>query len=79
MHQFDHVVGFNGLHERVRHADRDIEVGEVAFVFGMDEQLDIRVVAAHDTHLGTTTGTGRFHGFAGAVEHTHVRNRARGA
>ena len=79
VHQFNGFVGFNGHHERVGNADRNIEVGQVALVFGVNEQLDIRVVTTHDTHLGAATCTGRLHGFAGAVKHTHVRHRARSA
>ena len=77
VHEFDEVIDFHRLHERIGDADRDVEVGQIAFVLGVDEQLDIRMVATHDTHLGATAGTGRFHGFARAVEHTHVRHRAR--
>ena len=79
VNQFNGIVRFNRFHERISHADRDVEVGQVALVFGMDEQLDIRMIATHDTHLGTTACTGRFHGFARAVEHAHVRDRARSA
>ena len=42
----------------------------------MDEFFDVRMVAAQDAHLGSATGTGRLNGFTGAVENTHVGNRA---
>jgi len=58
VNQFNGIVRFNRFHERISHADRDVEVGQVALVFGMDEQLDIRMIATHDTHLGTTACTG---------------------
>jgi hypothetical protein len=51
VHQLDVAVGLDGLHEGVGDADRDVEVGEVAFILGVDEFLDVRVVAAQHAHL----------------------------
>ena len=78
VHEFDEAVGLDGLHEGVGDADRDVEVGEVAVVLGVDEVLDVRVVAAQHAHLRATTGAGRFHRLARAVEHAHVGHRAGG-
>ena len=61
----------DGLHERIGDADRDVEVGQVAVVLGVDEDFDIRMVAAQHAHL-RHGGAGRFDGFARAVEHAHV-------
>jgi hypothetical protein len=78
VHQFDLAVGLHGLHEGVGHADADVEVLQVAAVLGVDELLDVGVVAAQHAHLRATAGTGAFHGFAAAVEHAHVADRPRG-
>ena len=64
------------LHEAVGHAHRDVEVAQFTRVFGMDEFLNIWVVAAQHTHLGTAACTGRFHRFARSVKHAHVADRA---
>jgi hypothetical protein len=77
--QLDLGVGFDGFHEGVGDGDRDVEVGQVAVILGVDEDFDVRMVAAQDTHLGTTPGAGRFDGLARAVEDAHVGDRSRGA
>jgi hypothetical protein len=79
VHQLDVAVGLDGLHEGVGDADRDVEVGEVALVLGVDEFLDVRVVAAQHAHLRAAARTGGFHRLAGAVEDAHVGHRAGGA
>jgi hypothetical protein len=63
-------------HEVVGDADRDVEVREVALVLGVDEVLDVRVVAAQHAHLRAAARAGRLDRLAGAVEHAHVRDRA---
>ena len=77
--QFHVGIGFHRLHEGVGDADGDIEVLQIAPVLGVDEQFDIRVVAAHHAHLRTPPRAGGFDGFAGAVEYAHVRHRTAGA
>src|SRR6185369_14405482 len=74
--QFDIGVGIDGFHEGVGDADGNVEIGEVALVLGVDEDFDIRMVAAQHAHLGATAGAGGFDGFAGAVEDAHVGDRA---
>ncbi|KFB72702.1 MAG: hypothetical protein AW09_002107 [Candidatus Accumulibacter phosphatis] len=74
--QFDFGVGFDGLHESVTDGDRDVEVGEVAVILGMDEDLDIRVIAAQHAHLRTAAGACGFNGLARAVENAHVGHRS---
>jgi hypothetical protein len=44
-------VFLDGAHEFIGHAYRDVEVGEVALVLGVDEFLHVRVVAAQHAHL----------------------------
>jgi hypothetical protein len=73
--EFDLGVGLDGGHERVGDGDRDVEVGEVAVVLGVDEDFDVRMVAAQHAHLRATPGAGRFDGFARTVEDAHVRHR----
>jgi len=75
VYEFDIAIGFDGFHERVGDADRDVEVGQVAVVLGVDEDFDVRVVAAQHAHLRAATGAGGFNGLARAVEHAHVGNR----
>jgi len=41
VHQLDFGVVLDRPHEGVGHADRDVEVGEVALVLGVDEFLDV--------------------------------------
>ena len=74
MHQFHVAIGFDRAHERICYRDRNIKVGEIATVLGVDECFDIGMVAAQYTHLRATARAGRFHRLAGAVEHTHVGN-----
>ena len=40
------AVGLDRAHERVGHRDADVEVAQIAVVLGVDEVLDVRVVAA---------------------------------
>jgi hypothetical protein len=78
----DQIYGkvlFNRSHEFIGDADRDVEVGEVALVLGVDEVLDVRVVAAQHAHLRAAARARRFHRLAGAVEDAHVGHRAAGA
>ncbi|MNL03155.1 hypothetical protein D3C87_1236810 [compost metagenome] len=74
--QFHLAIGLHSLHEGIGHADRDIEVGEVALVLGVDKALDIGVVAAQHAHLGAAPGAGGLHGGAGGIEYLHERDRA---
>ncbi len=74
--QFDFGIVVDRFHEGIGDADRDVEVGQVALVLGVDEDFDIRMVAAQHAHLGATAGAGGFDGLAGAVEDAHVGNRA---
>ena len=76
--ELDVAIGLDGLHEGVGHGDGDVEVGQVAVVLGVDEFLDVRVVAAQHAHLGAAAGAGGFDGLAGAVEDAHVGHRAGG-
>ncbi len=79
VHQFHLAVGFHRLHEGIGDAQGDVEVGQVALVLGVDEVLDVRMVAAQHAHLGAAAGAGGFHGLAGAVEDAHVGDGAGGA
>ena len=79
MRQFDFAVGLHRLHEGVGDADRDVEVGQIAGILGMNEIFDVRVVATQHPHLRTAAAAGGFDGLAGAVEDAHVGNRAGGA
>ena len=58
MNQFHRAISLDRFHERIGHTDRDVEVGQVAFVFCVNEQLDVRVIATHDTHLRAASCTG---------------------
>ena len=78
VHLLDGRVRLHGLHEGIGQADGNVEVGEITPVLGVDELLDVRVVAAKHPHLRAAARAGGFHGFAGAIEHPHVRHRASG-
>ena len=71
-----HGIVLERAHEGVGHRDADIEVGQIAFVLGVNEVLDVRVVAAQDSHLRAAARAGRFHRLAALVEYPHVRHRA---
>ena len=79
MHQFEREVVLDRVHQVIGHADRDVEVAQVALVLGVDEALDVGMVAAQHAHLRAAPRAGRLHGLAGAVEHAHVGERAAGA
>ena len=64
------------MHEGVGDADRNVEIGEVAAVLGVDELLHVGMVAAQHAHLRAAARAGRFHRLAGAVEHAHVGYRS---
>mmetsp|Transcript_21920 Transcript_21920/g.61690 ORF Transcript_21920/g.61690 Transcript_21920/m.61690 type:complete len:665 (+) Transcript_21920:1171-3165(+) len=78
VHQLHRAVGLHRLHEGVGHADRDVEVAQVALVLGMDELFNVRVVAAQHAHLRAAAAAGAFHRLAGPVEHAHIADRPRG-
>ncbi len=78
VHEFDLGALTHRLHEGIGHADRDVEVLQVALVLGVDEGLDVRVVAAQHAHLRAAARAGGLHRFAAAVEDAHVAHRARG-
>ena len=46
-----------------------------SMVLGLDEDFDVRVIAAQDAHLGAASRTSAFHGLARAVEDLHVAHR----
>ncbi len=45
--ELDLAVALDSAHEGVGHRDRHVEVGERAVALGVDEVLDVRMVAAH--------------------------------
>ena len=79
VHQVDLGVVLHRTHEGVGDADRDVEVLQVALVLGVDEGLDVGMVAAQHAHLRAAPAAGRFHRLAAAVEDAHVADRAAGA
>ena len=79
MDQRDLRIGDDGLHESVRHTDRDVEVAQVTAILGVDEFLDVGMVAAQHAHLRAAPGAGRLDRFAGTVKHAHVAHRPGGA
>ncbi|MDZ7749381.1 MAG: hypothetical protein U5K43_11685 [Halofilum sp. (in: g-proteobacteria)] len=79
MDELELAVVLDRLHELVGDADRDVEVRQLAaLVLGLDELADVRVVDAQHAHLGAAAVAGGLDGLAGAVEHAHERDRARG-
>ncbi len=74
--ELDLAVDLDRPHERVGHAHRDVEVGEVAGILGVYEALDVGVVAAQHPHLRAAARPGRFDRLAGLVEDAHVGHRA---
>ena len=76
--QLGQAIALHCMHEGIGHTNRDVEVLQSSAVLGVDELLDIRVVTAQHGHLRAAPRTGRFHGFAGAVEDVHVADRPRG-
>ena len=64
MRKLNEIIVFNRAHELIRHADGEIEVGQVAPVFRVNEKLDVRMVAAQYAHLRTPARPGGFDRFA---------------
>ena len=61
VHQMPVGISDHGLHEGVRHADRDVEVvPATGGALGGDELAHIRVVDAQHTHLGAAARAGAF-------------------
>ena len=79
VHEFHLGVGLHGLHEGVGDAHRDVEIAQIARVLGVDELLDVGMVAAQHAHLRAAPRSGRFDGLTGAVEDSHVAHGAGGA
>ncbi len=79
VHEVEVAVGLDRLHEGVGHADREVEVAQVARVLGVDEGLDVRVVDPQHAHLRAAPRAGRLDRLARAVEHAQVADRAAGA
>ncbi len=77
VHEFDVGAVAHGLHEGVGDTHREVEVLQVALVLGMDEGLDVRVVAAQHAHLRAAPRAGRLDRLAAAIEDAHVAHRAR--
>ena len=69
----------HGRDEGVGHRHREVEVGEPAVVLGVDERLDVGMIAAQDAHLRAAPRARRLHGLAALVEHPHVGERSAGA
>ncbi len=78
VHEIPCAVAFHRAHEIVGDRDADVEIRQVAVVLGVDELLDVGMVAAQDAHLGAAPRAGRLDRLATAVEHPHIRNRAAG-
>ena len=59
--QLDVGVMLDCHHECIGDANRDVEVGELALVLGMDEFLDVGMVATQHAHLRAAPRAGRLH------------------
>ena len=69
----------NRLHEGVGDQDREVEPAQPRRVaLGIDEGLDIRMVAAQRAHHGAAPGAGAHDGPAHGVPDVHEAERARG-
>ena len=79
MHQLEFLIILHRLHQGISHTDGNIEIAQIAFVFGADEFLDVGVIATQHAHLCAAPCTGGFDGFAGTIKNTHIRNRTTGA
>ena len=75
VYEFDLAIFLDSLHKTVGHADRNIKVRQVAFILGVDENLNVRMIAAQNAHLRAAPRAGGFDGFAGTIEHAHVGHR----
>ena len=75
VHELERQILLHREHEFVGDAHRDVEVGEIARVLGVDEFLDVRVIAAQHPHLRAAPRARRLHRLAGAVEDAHVGHR----
>ena len=72
-------VVLHRLHEGVAHQHREVEHAQPARVaLGLDEVLDVRVVAAQAAHHRAAPEAGAHDGAAHRVPHVHEGERARG-
>jgi hypothetical protein len=79
VHQLERPVRLDRLHQRIGHADRDVEVVEPpGLALGADELHDVGVVAAQHAHLRAAPGARALDRGAGLVEDMHVADRPRG-
>ena len=66
------------VHERVAHQHRQVEHAQLArFALGVDEGLDVRVVARQRRHHGAAAVAGAHDRAAHGVPHPHERDRPR--
>src|SRR5262245_7548432 len=72
VNELPRTITLDCVHESVGHCDADIEIAQLAAVLGVDEILDIGMVAAQDAHLGTAARACGFHRLTALVEHAHV-------
>ena len=78
VHEFDLAVVLHRLHEGIGHADRDVEVLQVALVLGVDEQLRCPGGRSAARPSARRAGCRRDSTVSQrAVEHAHVAHRAR--
>jgi len=73
------LVGVDGAHEGVGDGHRDVEVVEaVVVLLGPDEVEDVRVIDAHDAHVGAAPRAALLDGLGGGIEDVHEGERAAG-
>src|SRR5450759_3479702 len=66
------LVGVDGAHEGVGDGHRDVEVVEaVVVLLGPDEVEDVRVIDAHDAHVGAAPRAALLDGLGGGIEDVH--------
>jgi hypothetical protein len=75
MRQFPFAIRLDCAHEGVGHRDAHVEILEIAMILGVDEALDVGVVAAQDAHLRAAARAGGLHRLAALIEDTHVGDR----
>src|SRR5581483_675200 len=72
------LTGCQGLHERVRGADRDVEVGDGAVALAVDEPEDVGMIDLQDAHVGAATSAALLDLLGRFVEDTHEADGSAG-
>src|SRR5581483_1761162 len=74
MHELPITVDLDRAHEGVGYRHAYVEILEIAAVLGMNEILDVGMIAAQNAHLRAAPRAGGFDRLAALIEYAHIRH-----